>query len=45
MVKITVLQTNTTTGRDYCIVKVNNDEDLATLLLEQGLAKLTKKNE
>jgi len=40
--KITVLQTNTQTGRDYCIVKVD-DENLASLLLQNGFAKLTSK--
>jgi len=47
MAKITVLQTNTKTGRDYCIVKVD-DEDLGQLMLNNGLAKLvinSKKNE
>jgi len=39
MAKITVLQTNTKTGRDYCIVKVD-DEDLGQLMLNNGLAKL-----
>jgi len=41
-VKISVLQTNLQTKRDYCIVKVD-DEDLGLLMIENGLAKLTSK--
>jgi len=42
VVKITVLQTNVSTGRDYCIVRVDN-EDLGLLMVENGLAKLSSK--
>jgi len=42
VVKITVLQTNVTTGRDYCLIKAD-DEDLGFLMVKNGLAKLTSK--
>jgi staphylococcal nuclease domain-containing protein 1 len=42
LVKISVLQTNIQTKRDYCIVKADN-EDLGLLMIENGLAKLTSK--